>query len=186
MTKTTDRAATAATVISNLEYVAISGVRTHSHAIVLLDMAYPPAVGRYRMLGFGTSTVAQTFDVDLPSGEFQLADAVDPSIVVSSEDGGVRPLFRGAILRISGWDPEVHLIADVNSTAPIDVSRVELEALHLWRFVDRKIAEHWTAPYLPIPITRPTELVRRELADWDGDEAPTAPSPRGRRGTVSR
>lgn len=190
MTRATDRSTTAATrpatVISNLEYVAIGGVRTHTHAIVVRDVAYPPAEGQYRMLGFGTSTITSTFDVDVPSGEFQLTDAVSPLIMVDGENGGIRPLFRGAILRIPGWSQELHLIADVNSTSPIDVTRVDLEVSRLWRLVDRKIAEHWSAPYLPIPITRPTEIVRRDLAALDEDDGPATSSPRRQRGTVSR
>jgi hypothetical protein len=172
-----------ATVISNLAYVAIDQIRTHTHAIVIRRSSMGE---RYQIVGFGTSHVVSTFDIEIPSYLFELTEAAHHGIVVATADGQTRPLVRGAILNIQGWDREVHLIADPNSTTPIDVTSIDLGIGlglgidYLWRTVDAKIAEHWNDPYFPVMVNRPTAFVRdesrRELSFFrSNDDTPTAP-----------
>jgi len=165
-------------VISNLAYVAIDQIRTHSHAIVIRRSSMGE---RYQITGFGTSCIVSTFDMEIPSHLFKLTEAANHGIVVATADGQTRPLFRGAILNIQGWDREVHLIADPNSTAPIDVLSIDLRLGidHLWRTVNAKIVEHWNQPYFPVTVNRPTAFVRdesrRELSESSNDDTPTVP-----------
>ena len=93
-------------LIANLEYVQIAGIRTHSNALVLCRDHRPLAARpeyRYRLRGFSSSSQEPTFDCEVPSDEFELADARDPSIVISSKDRDI-PLIHGAVMRIVRLD----------------------------------------------------------------------------------
>lgn len=153
-------------LIANLEYVQIAGIRTHSNALVLCRDHRPLAARpeyRYRLRGFSSSSRWPTFDCDVPSDEFELADACDPSIVVSSGDRDI-PLIRGAVMRISGWTHEAHLIVSPGSHAPVVVLRFPegTSIGTVWHELDRTVLKYWDAPYFPMRTMVPTAHAR----DW--------------------
>lgn len=164
-------------LITNIEHVQIAGVRTYTCALVVQRDRHPlTELPRHRLRGFGTSCRSPTFDCEIPHDEFDLADAHDPSVVVSRENGQVRPLRRGAILRIAGWAHEAHLVQEPSANAPIDVRRFPAgaEVGDVWRSLDRAILRHWSAPYFPATTTRAIKLVRFE-SSWSysgGDDSP--------------
>ena len=154
------------TLIANLEYVQIAGIRTHSNALVLCRDHRPLAAlpeYRYRLRGFSSSSREPTFDCEVPSDEFELADARDPSIVVSSKDREI-PLIHGAVMRIVGWTQEAHLIVSPGSHSPIVVLRFPegTSIGTVWHELDRTVLKYWDAPYFPMQTMVPTDYAR----DW--------------------
>lgn len=162
-------------MIANLEYVQIAGIRTHSNALVLCRDHRPLAARpeyRYRLRGFSSSSREPTFDCEVPNDEFEIADACDPSIVVSSGapvdgdrlQGSGYPLIHGAVMRISGWTQEAHLIASPGSHAPIVVIRFPegTPIGTVWHELDQTVLKYWDAPYFPMRTMVPTVHAR----DW--------------------
>lgn len=149
-------------LITNLAYVVVSGVRTHTNALLIVREQHPLDRGAQRCLlrGFGTTATWPTFDLVVPSDEFELVPAASGEVLVSEGDG-VRPLYRGAILRITGA-ADVQLIADVNSSQPIDVHRFDrgTPIEKVWRALDDKVMTYWSAPYFPVMHFLSTRDVR--------------------------
>jgi hypothetical protein len=152
-------------LLTNLDYVILGGVRTYTHALLVVREKEPldERRPRYQLRGFLTHSSLPVFDSVVPSDEFELVPAHSDQFWVESEaeDGRHRPLFRGAILRIAGA-PDVHLIAEVNSSDPIDVHRFpeETDVATVWRLLEEKVAAHWTGPNMPLPHWVPAEAVR--------------------------
>ena len=159
------------TLLTNLDYVVASGVRTYTSALLVVREPSPFDERRPRHLirGFRTQASLPTFDLEVPSDEFTLVDAHNPSFLVASEASGEppRPLLREAIVRWAGMErhPDVSLVVDVNSPHGIDVHRFAAETpiLQVWAVMERKIIQYWTAPFFPIVDTLPIDRVREAL-----------------------
>lgn len=154
------------TLITNLDYVVIGGVRTYTHALLVErgDSLFSPDEPQYKLRGFGTDPALPTFDTVIPTDEFELVAAQSSAVFVGG-DGEPRPLFGGAIMRIAGV-LEVQLIAANGSRQPIDVHRFPEDAGvdAVWDMLGRKVAEHWHAPNMPLPQWVSSAAVRGAFA----------------------
>jgi hypothetical protein len=58
---------------------------------------------------------------------------------------------------------DVHLIGGVNSRRDLDIKRYPdgTDIGEVWRDLEYKVAEHWTAPNMMVPQWVPAEHVRR-------------------------
>jgi hypothetical protein len=153
------------TLITNLDYVVIGAVRTYTHALLVErgDSVFNRGEPQYKLRGFGTDPALPTFDMVIPTDEFELVAAQSNAIFVGG-DGEPRPLFGGAIMRIAGA-PEIQLIAAGGSRQPIDVHRFS-EDTHVdavWELLSRKVAEHWSAPNMPLLQWVSSAAVRQAL-----------------------
>lgn len=153
------------TLITNLDYVVIGGVRTYTHALLVErgDSLFNPDEPQYKLRGFGTDPALPTFDAVIPTDEFELVAAQSNAIFVGG-DGEPRPLFGGAIMRIVGV-PEIQLIAAGGSRQPIDVHHFSEDTYvdAVWELLSRKVAEHWSAPNMPLLQWVSSAAVRQAL-----------------------
>lgn len=150
------------TLITNLDYVTVNGIRTFTHALLAerTDSIFDHDKPQHKLRGFSTDPSLPTFDTVIPTDEFDLVPAQSGHLFIGG-DGEPRPLLGGAIMKIVGA-PDVQLIAGVNSREPIDVHRFP-EDTHVdmvWEMLSRKVAEHWTAPNMPLPQWMPSAAVR--------------------------
>lgn len=154
------------TLITNLDYVVIGGVRTYTHALVVVrvDDIINPDEPQCQLRGFGTDPALPTFDTVIPTDEFELVAAQSNAIFVGG-DGEPRPLFGGAVMRIAGA-PEVQLVAASGSRQPIDVHRFpeDTPVDAVWDMLGRKVAAYWTAPNMPLPQWVSSAAVRGAFA----------------------
>lgn len=142
-------------LFTNLDYVTVDSVRTHTNALLLTDG--PAMIGpgrRCELRGFGPDPAWPTFDRHVSSVEYEMfaADSSRTCVVIGDGDKRPRPLSTGAILRFAGG-PEVRLIAN-DSDAPIDVVTIEGESderpiLRVWAVLPAKVRQYWRAPNMP-------------------------------------
>jgi hypothetical protein len=151
-------------LITNLSYVTVEDVRTHTHALLVVREASPLSEGTPRCLlrGFSTSPALPTFDAVVPTDEFTLVDAHDPTLMIKSGAGGLRPLIRGSIMRIPGWR-DVHLIAFTPRDVCVHRFPEGTDVGEVWEELERAVARHWDAPNMPRPQWIPATMVRAEL-----------------------
>lgn len=153
------------TLITNLDYVTVRDVRTFTHALLLITEEHPLQRGtpRHLLRGFSTTPSVPTFDVVIPTATFTLEDAASHSMVtLRAGDSKPTPLMHGAIMHIPDFG-EVHLIAGVNSETGLDIKCYAdgTEISQVWNDLERKVAEHWTAPNIMEPCWIPIRM-RRE------------------------
>ncbi len=152
------------TLITNLDYVTVETVRTMTHALLVQrgEGLFSREKPQHMLRGFSTSASLPTFDTIVPTDEFELVPAQSSAIFIG-EDNEPRPLFGGAIMKIAGTPIEVQLIAANGSRDPIDVQRfpegTDINAV--WETLERKVAQHWHAPNMPLPQWVPAQSVRR-------------------------
>ncbi len=171
------------TLLSNLDSVVVSGafcsVRAHACALLVVRQPSPfdDEQPQYLLRGFHTQASLPTFSLEMPTDEFTLIDAHDPTFMVSvgnaiagqqeGRPGKMRPLFSGAIMRWACAEPapSISLITDVNSPHGIDVHRFAAGTAisDVWPAMERKIVQYWTAPFFPIVKTLPIGRVREAL-----------------------
>jgi hypothetical protein len=136
------------TLITNLQFVTVRGVRTFCHALLVTENDKGLFGPSYTVRGFGTEGAWPVFDIriakeDLP---FALAEAHSADKLWLKEDGTAQPLVSGAILSFkSGLDLQLVTATDEK---PIDVTHYT-EIIEVWQAVWRKTAEYWHMPNMP-------------------------------------
>lgn len=138
------------TLITNLEWVTINGIRTYTHALLLTDGAYafgPSDRRRYQVRGFGTDSAWPVFDLDVPSIEYTLADARSGAIMLTDDDPAGRPLISGAIMQIKDG-PRADLVVS-DRKAPLQVDQFMCSILQVWDVLPMYVRRFWTAPNMP-------------------------------------
>lgn len=135
------------TLITNLDYVVIGGVRTRTHALLVsrTEGLFAREQPEFKLRGFSTDPSLPTFDAWLQTDEYELVDAVDRSAVFVGGNGKPEPLFSGAIMIIAGG-PNAQLIRGANSNRAIDVHRFPdgTNNTEVWPMLEEKVAEYWT------------------------------------------
>lgn len=155
-------------LFTNLEYVSIGTVRTHTCALLLQEEKEQRLGPRCRARGFGTEAAWPSFDMAIESIGYELVPA--QSAVMVSGDAGTRPLMTGAILRLAGA-PDIQLVAN-DDERPIDVSRYEGDErtiLKVWPVLEEKVARYWTAPAMPRLLFLPPAMHEPSRAAQWGD-----------------
>ena len=135
-------------LFTNLHYVTVSGVRTHTCALLLAEDKKPMAGPPCRARGFGTEAAWPVFDMAIPSIDHELVSARSPVMIFG--DAGALPLATGALLHITGA-PDFHLVAS-DDDHPIDVTRYEGDEhtiTKVWPVLEEKVARYWARPYMP-------------------------------------
>lgn len=151
------------TLITNLSYVSINGVRTHTNALVI-DTQQPifgndkPCV---KVRGFASSASDETFDLSLATGNpsYELIPAQGgPLFIGENEDGSSKepkPLFQGGVLRLAGGT-ELSLMKATFDQRPIDVidnvPGAEDGYETLWPLLAVKVAEYTDTPAGPLSV----------------------------------
>ncbi len=152
------------TLITSIDYVCIGPVRTFTHALLVESTSdgFLREGIRHRLRGFTVHASSPTFDLELPTCEFTLTDARSGNLFIGGDDQ-LRPLFSGSIMRFPGLAHDIELIAKYRSN--IDVLRLpdgtEYDAL--WLELERRVAHHWTAPFMPRIEHRSANMVRGEV-----------------------
>jgi hypothetical protein len=143
------------TLITNLSFVSLAGMRTFTHALLVEETQHPFLREQSRALlrGFGTEASAPTFDVCLPSYEHEIGAVHGDGRFVVLTDDGIRPLMSHAIVRFKNG-PEV-LLSVENQAKPLDIQQWAGEAgertiLRVWEALEQKVRAYWTAPNMPI------------------------------------
>jgi len=145
-------------LVTGFDGVTIGGVRYYAHAALLTrerDSVKATGVDRHQLRLFGTSSLApiaqigvSTLDVQItptptPAGREDLASATYTIAV-----GDVTGVFAGTECR----PPVVDLIED------------GVGMLHVWRLLERRVAESWDAPNIPIVTYLPLDTVCAALS----------------------
>lgn len=140
------------TLITNLEFVSIGGVRTFTNALLLCESPghFQPEVLDRRIRGFGTDPAWPTFDLmEVKSLEYTLVDARSSAVVIG-HDGQMRPLCSGAIMQFADGGPEIRLVTCARE-APLRFDQFETNPeapddhviLRVWEVLPRRVAQFW-------------------------------------------
>jgi hypothetical protein len=171
------------TLITNLDYVSVNGLRTNCSALLLEETDHSTnglfnsmhgASGtiRRQIRGFGPDGAWPVFDLDVPSLEFAAEGVATNHVLMMSSDGErVKPLMSGARLQFKDG-PEILLWAE-NDEYPIavEVYPAGISITEVWPDVVRNAARYWKAPNMPLLQWVPAESVRTHL------RAPRPPRP---------
>jgi hypothetical protein len=165
-------------LLTNIRYVTIGKIRCHAHAMLLehQDNTILGTGPRDQMRLFGADAAWAVMDMELEGLEYEEIPAASPHIFIGGGDKP-RPLANGYVLRFSSTeaiieasvmveDYEKPLYRDDFEIPPGNVCDDEWSALHyraydrLWNTLRFRVAEHWTAPYMPTLNHLPKERVR--------------------------
>jgi hypothetical protein len=161
------------TLITNLSYAIVNGVRLHVSAIAIQphdpDM---PSFGNHenvRVRGFGPDSALEVFDLQLetadPAYELQLAESANIQFIGQNDDGSAadpKPLFTGGIISFADGT-QIQLVKESHDERPIDFATYPGASDHfeqLWDALKVKSAEYWAAPAMPVPQWIPVEDVQ--------------------------
>lgn len=140
-------------LITNLEYVTVNGVRTHTNALLLEEYYFmrSDAKPSCRVRGFGMDPAWPTFDMAASTIEHTLVPARSSSVMLTDE--GEEPLLVGAILRL-GDGGEIHLVT-CDRSRPVDVQTItgdveERVVLDVWDTLQQKVVDYWDKPGMPM------------------------------------
>jgi hypothetical protein len=140
------------TLLTNLQFVTLNGVRTFCRALLITQDDNPVlafAGADYTIRGFGTEAAWPVFDVrfrkeDLP---YTLAAGMSDNLLFMTQDGAVKPLITGAVMEFKSGLVLV-LEAD-DADRPIDVTYEAEDIGKVWRTMWEKTAAYWKAPRMP-------------------------------------
>lgn len=156
------------TLITNLEYVWVNGVRTFTHALLVEETEglFEDTPPRRQILGFGTEGSAPTFDLDVPSIQYEIGPIRRGGPILVSDSGNTQPLFSAAEMRFFKGGPTLRLhVADPER--PLDIQSWEGDpgdrvVLRIWEVLPSKVATYWRAPRMPIQqYVSPALLIRK-------------------------
>ena len=137
------------TLITNLEWVTVNGIRTFTHALLVSDH-FDKKLRRLQLRGFHVCPASPVFDLDIPSTAYTLTDAHSSNVmIVSDHEPELRPLCSGAIMQMEGG-PRVDLVVS-HRKRPLDIRTFEGERsiLQAWDMLPGLIRSYWTAPNMP-------------------------------------
>ena len=140
------------TLITNLEWAVVNGIRTFTHALLVSDHegAFDKNTRRRQLRGFGTDPAWPVFDLDIPSTSYTLSDARSGNVMIlSGNDPKPRPLCSGAIMQIESG-PRVDLLVS-DQRRPLDVRTFprEVTIRDVWDVLPGLVRSYWTAPNMP-------------------------------------
>ena len=137
------------TLFTNLQYVIVNGVRTHTFALLLCDPSgwLDKANRRSQLRGFGTAPEWETFDLDMKSLEYTLTDARSGAIMITDSHPTNRPIASGAVMQFTDG-PRVDLIV-CDQGKPIAVHKFDGEITQVWDFLPGLVRAAWIAPNMP-------------------------------------
>jgi len=136
------------TLITNLNWVSLNGIRTYTHALLLTEgKAMFGDETRYQLRGFGTDPAWPTFDVDVPSLDHTLLDARGNAVMITDACPGGEPLITGSILQFKDG-PRVDCITEARGK-PLRFDRFEGSILQVWAILPARVREFWSAPNMP-------------------------------------
>jgi len=146
-------------LFTNLQYVIVNGVQTMTNALVLSENEDLFVKGKKRHLlrGFGTDSAWPTFDIAVPSFEYDLHPAIGGPIMMSDKEA--EPLFKGAhmVFKLERIplesDPVVTLLVQNNkSKIAIDEFSGEPKDSPITRVfavLPARVEQFWKAPNMP-------------------------------------
>lgn len=149
----------------NLHEVHVGDVRTHSHALVLLQHTdqIDTGVDHVELRGFLSDASLPTFALTLPCGLDCTLDHVPPPAWTGRDDDVV----EHGVLAHPGWAHRVELYATPLSrhgvrevAVPDDTSITEV-----WELMLRRVLYYWSAPRIPLGDSgyTSTSVVRARL-----------------------
>ncbi len=161
------------TLITNLDYITVDGklpVRTHASALLLQEM---PAMfgdeGRmdYRVRAFGPDPAWPVFEFLVKSLDYTTEAAATNAVFIGTDDK-VKPLGSGVIMRFAEDGPVLQLWAS-KQELPIDVTKFEGDVItsHVWPALQRKTAEFWDPPAMPVLLHTPVPQVVNAIRRMD-------------------
>ena len=142
------------TLITNLDFATINGVRAFAHAIMVDD---DPTDGsskefRVRVRGFSTHASLPVFDMFVPSATFvkcggdREGDA-ETQCDLTFEDG-----------------PTIHLTKTVMSDRAFLIETfTNPDITHVFDLLEMRVAQFWNAPNMPVRMYLPADQVRWSL-----------------------
>ena len=155
------------TLITNLEFVVVNGVRTHTHALLVEEGPSMFGGGADRRIrGFGMDPAWPVFDImGLPSIDFELTDASGGPLFISDSNPEGRPLYSGAIMQMAAGGPKIDLIVQDHEQA-LDIKRFEGRygdsiITKVWDHLSATVGRFWRAPNMPRLAWGPSPGYRR-------------------------
>jgi len=158
-------------LITNLDWVTIGQVRTFTHAVVLQQCKGLFEEVQYKVRGFGVDPAWPTFDIFVKSIDYELVDA-QGNLFQLKDDGKLEASITGAIMKLEDG-PEIELVT-CDRKRPLDIEEFEGEEQEgddrlvwkVWRTLEHKVPEYWTAPNMPTLHWRPAELIRAKYVGY--------------------
>lgn len=155
-------------LITNVSFIEIErGLRLDAKALMIEQPHEDQVLGKRPalLLGFGVVGALPVFKMWLKGdASFELTDTHDPSKIMLTHDGEAKPIFSGALLKIDGHEFFIQA-EDHDKPFAVDEFDPNVPDLYdtLWEKLASRVAEHWGAPYMPVPEWKPADLVRRGL-----------------------
>lgn len=149
----------------NIDYVTVGDVRTYSRALLLQQDEDPlkarGTAARCRLRGFLTDPALPTFDLIVPSFDYDLVRVPRPSWIPGEDDGEI----RHAVLGGQGWRDDISVSSSINSSMGIKTVRFpdDSQIESVWFSLVREVAAYWTGPAMPIKHYESSDMVRRAL-----------------------
>lgn len=140
------------TLLTNIKWITIDGIRTYSHALLLSD-DFTLGQRRLEVRGFGTEPAWPTFDFHAESLEYELVDTTPKNFI---EDEGFHRnghrIYTSCELCLK--DGRTLKIAIENSEFPIDIQTFEAPIhssliTEVWPVLWEKVERYWDAPGMP-------------------------------------
>jgi len=154
------------TLITNLQFVTLQGVRTHTHALLIsrTESFFERGTPKFELRGFVSNAAMPSFDAVIPTDEYRLVDAASQHMVIGG-DGEMRPLSSGAIMEIEGFAPVQLVKMTYKPNLPLDVQRLPdgTDISRVWTKLEENVARYWQSPNMPVCQYLPAEHVRRTL-----------------------
>jgi hypothetical protein len=146
-------------LITNLEDVTIGAVRTYTNALLLEDGGDDHSGPRFRARGFHNEPGNPTFDMVLPSLDYNIVEASSHTYFLTGE-GAVRPLARGGVVTFQapGRDKlaevSMQLCATIGNDLPLDIERWEGKDKNsraytaFWDMLSKKVVRYYIPPFI--------------------------------------
>lgn len=127
-------------LITNLSWVTINGIRTHSHALLLERVDEGVCKGT-KIRGFGTDATWPVFDLNVPSIKYTLEDIHGGPALQAHPWDGTRLIYRGANMLFEGG-PLVELCIS-NSHHPIQIDDSREDIRDVWAVLPGLTRKYW-------------------------------------------
>lgn len=132
-------------LFTNLHEVTIGDVRTHSNAMIFVDNGVPSSGPRYRAQGFRNEASTLTFDMTLPTIEYDIRTPPTGglcSVIELRTKMGKKPVTLNLCLQFPGDEP-LDIQRWDNSESEIDIAKVYETLL-------AKVVQYYRAPFILI------------------------------------
>lgn len=161
------------TLFTNLSYVGVNDIRTHTNALLLAQDAgtFDRQELEYKIRGFKTEASCETFDMRVKSLEYVTEDWQGNVLMVGQNDKP-KSIMGGTVLRFKEG-LKIDLWLD-DMERPIDMMdwKEEIDPDHpygsgmiteVWKELSKKVALYWRAPNMPLQQYVPAHEVRMQL-----------------------